>query len=117
MTVAVVVLPACAGPAPPPVLSDAEATRAEEIFLEESCEICHGEQAEGVADAGPALRGLAPYWNEARLIAYLENPAVFREANPDFEDRRETVYDVEMPSFEHTAVEDRRLLARWLLTR
>lgn len=121
--VTVVWLGACAGEdpaptvAPSPVLTEAEASRARETYLQESCEICHGEQTEGVDGAGPALGDLAPYWSEERLVGYLEDPAAFREANPEFEDRRATVFDIEMPSFEHVPVEERRLLARWLLTR
>ena len=73
--------------------------------------------AQGLEGAGPALRDLAPYWDVDRLMAYLADPETFRAANPDFEDRREAVFELEMPAYDHLSEDQRRLLARWLLTR
>ena len=100
-----------------PALSEADAERAAQLFQSETCTVCHGELAEGVEGAGPALKGLAPYWDEERLVAYLTDPEGFRAANPDFEDRREEQYDLEMPAFDYLAEEQRRLIAAWLMTR
>ena len=91
--------------------------RAEELFESEGCAVCHGAGGSGAPGTGPALRDLAPYWSEARLLDYLGNPPGFRERNPDFEDRRDAGYELEMPAFDHLSEDDLRLLARWLLTR
>jgi len=99
------------------VLSEAETARVVELYQGEACSACHGESAEGAEELGPPLRDLAPYWNEDRLVAYLEDPEGFRQANPDFEDRRVESFEMEMPAFDHLPAEQRELLARWLLTR
>lgn len=100
-----------------PALSGADAVRARAIYADGGCEICHGEQTEGVEDAGPALGSLAPYWTEERLVDYLADPDAFREANPDFENRRQQTFELDMPAYGEFAEDDLRLLARWLLTR
>jgi mono/diheme cytochrome c family protein len=110
----------CAGESPEAPLAKptaAEIARAVELYGQQACPECHGGNAEGVEDTGPALRELAPYWDVDRLVAYLADPDGFRIANPDFEERRDTVYELEMPAFDFVPEEDRRLLASWLLTR
>ncbi len=98
-------------------LSEADESKALELFQDEACTACHGDLAEGLEGVGPALRDLAPYWNVDRLMAYLADPEGFRAANPDFEDRRETVFELEMPAYDHLSDDQRRRLARWLMTR
>jgi len=98
-------------------ISEADAAKAVELFESQACTVCHGEMGVGVEGAGPALKDLAPYWNEDRLEAYLEDPEAFREAHPDFEDRRAEQYDLQMPAFGHLTADERQLLAHWLLTR
>ncbi len=97
-------------------MSDEQTSAALAIYEDQSCSLCHGEQAEG-NDNGPALEDLEPYWDEYRLVTYLADPEKFRTANPDFDQRRDTKYELEMPEFGHVPEQDRRLLARWLLTR
>jgi len=101
---------------PEPGLSAAEVERATALFESESCSTCHGPDAEG-SDLAPALRSLAGYWDEARIVRYLEDPEAFRAAEPEFDRRRDTEYDLDMPAFGHIPLEDRTTLARWLLTR
>lgn len=98
-------------------LSEADESRAYALFQSEACTACHGEMAQGLEEAAPALKSLAPYWDVDRLMAYLADPEGFRAANPDFEDRREVVFELEMPASDHLSEDQRRLLARWLLTR
>ena len=98
-------------------LSEADESRAFKLFQSEDCTVCHGEMAQGLEGVGPALRDLAPYWDVDRLMAYVTDPEGFRAANPDFEDRREVVFELEMPASDHLSEDHRRLLARWLLTR
>lgn len=102
--------------APPAEPTEAEIARAMELYGQQACPECHAGNAEG-SENGPVLRDLAPYWNVDRLVDYLGDPDGFRVANPDFDDRRDTVYELEMPAFDFVPEEDRRLLARWLLTR
>ncbi len=91
-----------------PARSDEQISAALAVYEDQSCSLRHGEQAEG-NDNGPALEDLEPYWDEYRLVTYL--------ANPDFDRRRETKYELEMPEFGHVPEQDRRLLAQWLLSR
>jgi len=119
---AVLAFAACTGGAEdgstaPAAVSEAEASRALQLFQEEGCNGCHGDLAEGIEGSGPALRDLAPYWDVERLKAYLFDPEGFREANPDFEDRRSEEYPLEMPPFDHLDEQQRELLARWLMSR
>lgn len=109
--------PAAPAEAEPVVSSEADATEAVAVFQEEACTICHGEMGEGMAGVGPALQGLAPYWNEERLVAYLQDPEGFRAGNTDFEDRRDEQFELEMPAFDHLSDEQLQLLARWLMAR
>ncbi len=99
-----------------PAMSDEQISAALAIYEDQSCSLCHGEQAEG-NDNGPALEDLAPYWDEYRLVNYLSDPTGFRKANPDFDQRRKTTYELEMPEFGDVPEQDRRLLAQWLLSR
>ncbi len=99
-----------------PAMSDEQIPAALAIYEDQSCSLCHGEQAEG-NDNGPALKDLEPYWNEYRLVAYLTDPEGFRAANPDFDRRRDTKYELEMPEFGDVPEQDLRLLAQWLLSR
>ena len=105
------------GPSSSAPLTEGEESKAIGLFQSEGCNACHGDRAEGLEGAGPALRDLAPYWDVDRVMAYLADPEGFRAANPDFEDRRDTVYELEMPAFDHLTEDQRRLLARWLLSR
>jgi len=105
------------GPSPDAALSEADESKALGLFQSEGCNACHGDLAEGIEGVGPPLRDLAPYWDADRLMAYLADPEGFRATNPDFEDRRDTVYELEMPAFDHLSEDQRRLLARWLLAR
>ena len=102
------------GDAPGP--TDDEVARARTLYENASCGVCHGESGEGVEPNAPALGGLASYWDEERLAAYLLDPAAFRAANPDFEARGKQTYEMEMPAFDYLSEEERRALARWLLT-
>ena len=99
------------------VLSEAEAERAAQLFQTETCTVCHGEMAEGIEGAGPTLEALAPYWDAERVVAYLKDPEGFRAANPDFEERRDEQFDLEMPAFDHLSEEQLQLIAAWLMTR
>ena len=99
------------------VLTEAEMDEARGLYEGEACSLCHGQTADGVPDMGPPLRELAPYWDEDRLSAYLNDPEGFRGTNPDFDDRRPGKFEMEMPAFDHLPPEQRELLARWLLTR
>ena len=98
-------------------ISEADESRAIKLFQSEDCTMCHGEMAQGLEEIGPALRDLAPYWDVDRLMAYIADPEGFRAANSDFEDRREVVFELEMPASDQLSEDQRRLLARWLLTR
>ena len=46
-----------------------------------------------------------------------EVTSAFRDGDPTFDARRDTVYEMDMPSYGHVPEPDRRSLARWLLTR
>jgi mono/diheme cytochrome c family protein len=98
-------------------LSEAQASKAMTLFQDEGCPACHGDLAGGIEGAGPALRDLAPYWDVERLATYLEDPEAFREANPDFDERRDTAYELEMPAYDYLSRDQRELLGRWLLER
>jgi hypothetical protein len=97
--------------------SEAQASEARKLFVDEGCPMCHGEMGQGVEELGPALRELKPYWDRERLMSYIEDPESFRAAHPDFEDRRDESFNMEMPSYDYLSVEQRGLLADWLLTR
>lgn len=103
-------VPEAAAPTP----SEIETARA--VYENESCGMCHGPGGDG-SDLAPALVDLDGFWDEDRLVRYLENPAAFIEANPAFDDRRDTVFEMEMPAYDHVTEDDRRALARWLLSR
>ena len=110
----------CGGPGGDPgdavVASPADVETARAVYDNESCGMCHGPAGEGT-DLAPALEDLAGYWDEDRLVRYLEDPVAFQDADPSFGARRDIVYDMEMPSYGHVPEPDRRSLARWLLTR
>lgn len=97
-------------------LSDNDRWLAEKLFEDQTCAMCHGPESEGTS-LGPVLEKLTPYWDEARLATYLQDPAAFAEANPDFDRRRTEEYSMEMPAYDTLQDSDRRLLARWLLQR
>lgn len=99
-----------------PGLTADEVARARTLYENASCAVCHGESGEGVEPNAPALEGLASYWDEERLATYLLDPAAFRAANPDFDARGTKTYEMEMPAFDYLSEEERRALARWLLT-
>jgi mono/diheme cytochrome c family protein len=101
----------------PTVLSEAEESEALALYRSEACAVCHGEMGEGIEGAGPVLRDLAPYWDVERLMTYIADPEGFSAANPDFDERRDQTFELEMPASDHLSEEQRRLLARWLLTR
>jgi len=101
----------------PPVLGEADAARAVELFQDQGCPVCHGDLAEGVEETGPALRDLAPFWDTERLGAYLRDPEGFRAANPAFEARRDIEFELEMPAYGELTEEELALLGRWLMTR
>ena len=94
----------------------AEIETARGVFENETCGMCHGPEGEGT-DLAPALENLGGYWDEQRLVRYLENPAAFRVADPSFDARRAEVYEMDMPSYDHVPESERRSVARWLLTR
>jgi cytochrome c551/c552 len=100
-----------------PVAATLTASDAMQLFQNENCTMCHGELTQGVDGVGPALRDLAPFWNRQRLTVYLADPDGFRQANPEFENRRNEEYGIEMPASDHLSREQRQLLADWLLTR
>jgi cytochrome c2 len=104
-----------AGESPGP--SAAELSRGATLYKDEGCPVCHGDSAEGVEQAGPALRELAPYWTVERLSTYLQDPTAFRQANPDFDGRREEQFMLEMPAYDALTAEQRQLLAGWLMER
>ena len=104
-------------PAEAVALAPADEARALQAFEDLGCPICHGDLGQGQEEVAPPLRSLAPYWNAERLSTYILNPDWFRSENPDFDERRETEYDMEMPSYEAASEEQRALLARWLMTR
>jgi mono/diheme cytochrome c family protein len=110
---------ACGGGSDDPdarTLTDPDVEAARATYEEESCAMCHGPDAEGT-DLAPALQDLAGYWDEDRIVRYLENPAAFRDSNPSFDARRDEEYEMEMPAYDHVPESDRRVLARWLLSR
>ena len=98
-------------------IGEAEASAARQLFQDENCTMCHGEMTQGMEELGPALRDLAPYWDRDRLASYLEDPPAFAEANPDFDERRDIAFDLEIPAYDSLSVEQRHILADWLLTR
>jgi mono/diheme cytochrome c family protein len=100
-----------------PGLSAAELSRGATLYKDEGCPVCHGDSAQGVEQAGPALRELAPYWNIEKLGSYLQDPTAFRQANPDFDERREEQFMLEMPAYDALTAEQRQLLAGWLMER
>jgi mono/diheme cytochrome c family protein len=112
----------CGGNAPPAgnaaeAPAESDSLRAEALFEEQACNVCHGDGGAGIEGAGPALENLDDYWTEDLLEAYLRDPESFREAHPEFDQRRDETYELEMPAFEHLEQDERRLLARWLLAR
>lgn len=107
--------PSSAVEAEPAVTSEndgGEGARA--IYDAQHCAMCHGENRDGT-DMAPPLRALATYWDEDKLVRYLNDPAAFQEAEPSFRETRRQ-YDMEMPAFDQVPEDDRRRLARWLLT-
>ncbi|HXV76851.1 MAG TPA: cytochrome c [Candidatus Polarisedimenticolaceae bacterium] len=100
-----------------PALGERAASDAMLLYRNEGCPMCHGELGAGVDGVGPPLRDLAAYWDRERLIAYLADPEAFRQANPDFDQRHEEEYGLEMPPYDYLAPDKRGLLADWLLAR
>jgi mono/diheme cytochrome c family protein len=100
-----------------PASAGSEVSNVLELYRDQGCPVCHGDRAEGVEDAGPALDDLAGYWNVERLSSYLEDPDAFRVANPDFDERRDASFRLDMPAYDGLTEEQREDLARWLLTR
>lgn len=96
-----------------PVAVDPVAAAA--LYEEHSCGMCHGDAREGT-EVGPALVDLAGYWDEDRMVRYLEDPTAYRESDASFQADR-TQYDTDMPAFDYVSEDDRRTLARWLLSR
>lgn len=114
--------PGCSNESPPSasdadVLPVADLRQAAALFEQQACNVCHGNEGGGIEGAGPALGDLGDYWTEDLLEAYLRDPDGYRKAHPEFDQRRDAAYELEMPAFEHLDEEERRLLARWLLAR
>jgi len=102
-------------PEPEPVvpLTEAELEQVAVLVEDNICAECHGENLEGTEN-GPALTDIAPYWTENKLEKYIYNPEFFMVSHPEVK-RRNTGYEVDMPSHLDLTEEQRRLLARWVL--
>jgi|GEM_PF-2470096 len=106
--------PGTASSAPAQVpLTEAEAARAASLFQENGCVDCHGDDRLGGEDA-PSLMGIRAHWTEKKLAKYIYNPEFYMVSNPAIL-KRNPGYDQAMPPFTHLSLEDRMILARWVL--
>ncbi len=92
---------------PPPGASGVD------IYALQNCANCHGQLGRGNA-LGPPLSSLARHWTRELLVEYLADPRPFVER-----DERLTALDAEysgqMSRYDNLSVEQRRVLAEWLL--
>ena len=72
--------------------------KGEKLFFREGCSQCHTFQGKG-GRMGPDLSAVTNIRSDSWIDSYLQDPKAFREANPDFEDRRDRSSDeMEMPA-------------------
>lgn len=95
--------------APPPGASGAE------IYDLQNCANCHGDEREGKS-LGPSLAGLAQHWTRETLVEYLADPQGFVERDPRLRARSEE-YSGKMDPYDNLTLEQRGVLADWLLER
>jgi len=84
-----------------------------ELYRARACHTCHGGSGEG-RSIGPPLVGLAEHWTVEDLAAYLAEPRSFVERSERLQAVDEQ-YRTNMQSFRHLDLEERTLIARWVL--
>jgi mono/diheme cytochrome c family protein len=62
------------------------------------CSMCHGTNGEGMKGFAPTLHGKKANWTREKLIAYLQDPAAFREKDPRLH-AQGTAYSLPMPTY------------------
>lgn len=102
-------LASCAARKPPPGASGLD------IYRLQNCANCHGPRGEGTR-RGPPLVALAEHWTRDALAGYLADPVAVRT-----EDERLSAlgqsFSGHMQRYDNLDLEQRRVLAAWLLTR
>jgi len=102
----VLLLAACGrAPAPP--------APGEALYRRELCTGCHGAGGEGTW-MGPPLRGLAEHWEPESLAEFLLDPGAAVGRDPRLA-KLMRAYPNPMVGTRSLGVEERRLLANWLL--
>jgi mono/diheme cytochrome c family protein len=96
-----------ADPAPDPMQVGQDA------YDSANCAVCHGPDGDGSSKA-PPLRKLAPHWDEARLQAYLADPAGYIADDPRLTEQQKR-YTLLMPAVSEQWLRDK--LVPWLLAR
>jgi len=87
----------------------------EVIYRYQNCANCHADKLEG-SQRGPALAGLAAHWTRESLSAFLDDPRPFLERDERLQELARA-HDREMSRYDNLTLEQRQVLADWLLAR
>lgn len=83
------------------------------IYDLQNCANCHGADRTGKSQ-GPPLLDLGRHWQVEELARYLADPQSFVAADPRLRAHGET-HSQTMPAYDNLTLEQRRVLAAWLL--
>jgi cytochrome c553 len=86
-----------------------------ELYRKWGCGTCHGDDAGG-SPKGPALRGLAQYWDKKNLIEYLQNPKDVRSRNDRLGELSKRYFPISMPAIAGLTDQELTRLTDYLLT-
>ena len=92
---------------PPPGASGAD------IYALQNCANCHGQLGRG-SSLGPPLASLGRHWTSELLVEYLADPRLFVERDERLA-ALSAEYSGQMSRYDNLSVEQRRVLAEWLL--
>lgn len=92
---------------------DSQAKDGPTLFSRNGCVACHGHKLQGSSMA-PALAGLAEHWTVEDMVAYLADPKGYAAQDPRLSEQGKS-YRTVMPPYANVSVEDRTVLAEWLL--
>ena len=96
-------------------LSAADLEKARELYASNNCALCHGSQGQGAPPAGPALRGLGDFWDQAQLRAFLADPVTALKHDPRLaEQAKQYMMPMQIP--DQLTESGRALLAKLLLS-
>ena len=98
-------LPACSD-------SDSPFTGAQLYAVQ--CSMCHGVNGEGLKGFAPTLHGKKANWTREKLLAYLQDPAAFRQNDPRLR-AQGAGYSLPMPTYKMLKPDELEKLAEHVL--